>query len=153
MWTAKPSTSTINNPIHRLGGLDDDVDVNRVTKKIALRILCLPGAAIIPRLLRRSEKDAHRGLRSAARWEERLFNRGTEIRTGQQGQAVLLIPIAAAIVLDQPALVEQFEKKVYSVPAEIDQEIARLKLEAMGIAIDSLTTQQVAYLNSWEEGT
>ena len=65
----------------------------------------------------------------------------------------MLIPIAAAIVLDQPALVEQFEKKVYSVPAEIDQEIARLKLEAMGIAIDSLTTQQVAYLNSWEEGT
>jgi adenosylhomocysteinase len=49
--------------------------------------------------------------------------------------------------------VERFEKKVYSVPVEIDREIARLKLDAMGIAIDSLTMQQVAYLNSWEEGT
>ena len=49
--------------------------------------------------------------------------------------------------------VAKLEKKVYSVPAEIDREIARLKLAAMGIAIDSLTEQQVAYLNSWEEGT
>lgn len=45
------------------------------------------------------------------------------------------------------------EKKVYSVPAEIDREIARLKLAAMGAEIDILTPEQVAYLNSWEEGT
>jgi len=45
------------------------------------------------------------------------------------------------------------EKKVYSVPTEIDREIARLKLEAMHIKLDVLTAQQVAYLNSWEEGT
>jgi adenosylhomocysteinase len=45
------------------------------------------------------------------------------------------------------------EKKVYSVPAEIDREIARLKLEAMNVKIDVLTPAQVAYLNSWEEGT
>ena len=38
-------------------------------------------------------------------------------------------------------------------PAEIDREIARLKLEAMGVKIDTLTAEQVAYLNSWEEGT
>ena len=49
--------------------------------------------------------------------------------------------------------VEKFEKKVYSVPGEIDQEIARLKLAAMGITIDNLTAEQTAYLNSWEEGT
>ena len=47
----------------------------------------------------------------------------------------------------------ELEKKVYSVPAEIDREIARLKLAGMGVAIDSLTPAQVAYLNSWEEGT
>jgi adenosylhomocysteinase len=47
----------------------------------------------------------------------------------------------------------QLEKKVYSVPAEIDREIARLKLEGMGVTIDTLTAEQVAYLNSWEEGT
>ncbi len=45
------------------------------------------------------------------------------------------------------------EKRVYSVPEEIDAEIARLKLAAMGIAIDTLTAEQVNYLNSWEEGT
>lgn len=47
----------------------------------------------------------------------------------------------------------QLEKKVYSVPTEIDTEIARLKLEAMGVKIDTLTEEQIRYLNSWEEGT
>ena len=45
------------------------------------------------------------------------------------------------------------EKRVYSVPAEVDAEIARIKLDAMGIKIDTLTAEQVKYLNSWEEGT
>jgi adenosylhomocysteinase len=45
------------------------------------------------------------------------------------------------------------EKKVYSVPEDIDKEIARIKLAAMGVKIDTLTTAQVKYLNSWEEGT
>jgi adenosylhomocysteinase len=48
---------------------------------------------------------------------------------------------------------ETLEKKVYSVPADIDAEIARIKLEAMGVNIDVLTAEQVKYLNSWEEGT
>ncbi len=43
--------------------------------------------------------------------------------------------------------------KVYNVPEEIDREIARLKLESMGVKIDVLTPEQVKYLNSWEEGT
>jgi adenosylhomocysteinase len=45
------------------------------------------------------------------------------------------------------------EKRVYSVPAEVDAEIARIKLAAMGIHIDDLTPEQSKYLNSWEEGT
>jgi len=48
---------------------------------------------------------------------------------------------------------DKLEKKVYSVPTEIDNEIARLKLEAMGVKIDILTDEQLHYLNSWEEGT
>jgi len=48
---------------------------------------------------------------------------------------------------------DQLERKVYSVPAEIDRQIARLKLAGMGVQIDTLTPEQVAYLNSWEEGT
>ncbi|NJK34561.1 MAG: adenosylhomocysteinase [Oscillatoriales cyanobacterium SM2_2_1] len=42
---------------------------------------------------------------------------------------------------------------VLPIPKDIDQEIARLKLQAMGIEIDALTTDQVQYLNSWTEGT
>jgi len=45
------------------------------------------------------------------------------------------------------------EKRVYSVPPEVDAEIASIKLSAMGVKIDELTPQQVKYLNSWEEGT
>jgi adenosylhomocysteinase len=48
---------------------------------------------------------------------------------------------------------DKLEKKVYSVPTDIDNEIARLKLEAMGVKIDVLTDEQLHYLNSWEEGT
>ncbi|RMF03460.1 MAG: adenosylhomocysteinase [Chloroflexi bacterium] len=48
---------------------------------------------------------------------------------------------------------KNMENKVYAVPEEIDREIARFKLEAMGINIDVLTEEQVAYLNTWHEGT
>jgi adenosylhomocysteinase len=45
------------------------------------------------------------------------------------------------------------ERKVYDVPADIDAEVARLKLRAMRIDIDTLTKEQEHYLTSWEEGT
>lgn len=45
------------------------------------------------------------------------------------------------------------QKKVYPVPKEIDEEIARLKLKALGVKIDSLTAEQKKYLSGWEEGT
>jgi adenosylhomocysteinase len=47
----------------------------------------------------------------------------------------------------------KLEAKVYPVPAEIDQNVARLKLQAMGITIDKLTREQEDYLTSWSEGT
>ncbi len=43
--------------------------------------------------------------------------------------------------------------EVYVIPAEVDQEIAGLKLDAMGIRIDTLTAQQAEYLSSWQHGT
>jgi adenosylhomocysteinase len=58
--------------------------------------------------------------------------------------------LAAELMVKQG---DKLEKRVYGVPEEIDQEIARLKLDAMGIKIDVLTDQQQKYLNSWEEGT
>jgi len=48
---------------------------------------------------------------------------------------------------------QKFQKQVYPVPEEIDQEIARLKLAAMGVKIDTLTPEQVKYLASYDLGT
>ena len=47
----------------------------------------------------------------------------------------------------------ELKPNVYAVPEDIDREIARLKLEAMGVEIDVLTEEQEVYLNSWTEGT
>jgi adenosylhomocysteinase len=47
----------------------------------------------------------------------------------------------------------KLEKKVYSVPDEIDKKVALLKLASMGIKIDKLTPEQKEYLDSWQEGT
>lgn len=57
----------------------------------------------------------------------------------------------AAVHLKQNA--HRLENKMYSVPAKIDAEIARLKLKAMGVKIDNLTREQKDYLASWELGT
>jgi adenosylhomocysteinase len=48
---------------------------------------------------------------------------------------------------------QSLDKKVHAVPTEIDQEIARMKLQSMGIQIDQLTNEQEDYLSSWEKGT
>jgi adenosylhomocysteinase len=58
--------------------------------------------------------------------------------------------LAAKYLVDNKG---KLPNKVITVPAEIDQDIARIKLAAMGIEIDTLTEQQAKYLNSWEEGT
>ena len=47
----------------------------------------------------------------------------------------------------------KLEPGLHSIPKDVDQEIARLKLQAMGIAIDSLTADQIEYINSWTAGT
>jgi len=48
---------------------------------------------------------------------------------------------------------QELDNQVYTVPEEIDRQIAAIKLEAIGIDIDKLTDEQEKYLNSWEEGT
>ena len=49
--------------------------------------------------------------------------------------------------------VGMFENRVYTIPEDIDREIARIKLASMGIQIDVLTEEQTKYLSSWEAGT
>ena len=45
------------------------------------------------------------------------------------------------------------QKRVYDVPAEIDEQVSKLKLSSMGVKIDALTPAQKKYLASWQEGT
>ena len=45
------------------------------------------------------------------------------------------------------------EKKVYSVPDELDKQVAKMKLESMNVQIDKLTPEQEEYLAGWAEGT
>ncbi|MCL2925517.1 MAG: adenosylhomocysteinase [Trichodesmium sp. MAG_R04] len=47
----------------------------------------------------------------------------------------------------------KLEPGLHSIPTEVDKEIARLKLQAMGIGIDTLTAEQIEYINSWTVGT
>jgi adenosylhomocysteinase len=47
----------------------------------------------------------------------------------------------------------KLEPGIHAIPADVDREIARLKLEAMGITVDTLTPQQIEYINSWASGT
>ena len=47
----------------------------------------------------------------------------------------------------------ELEPRVYDVPEEMDREVARLKLESLGISIDTMTPEQLAYSNSWQQGT
>ena len=51
------------------------------------------------------------------------------------------------------AHVDELDPKVYGIPDEIDRDVARLKLESMGIRIDTMTPEQKAYSESWESGT
>ena len=48
---------------------------------------------------------------------------------------------------------DSLQAQVYTIPEDIDHEIARLKLAAMGVNIDTLTTEQANYLDQWQEGT
>jgi len=58
--------------------------------------------------------------------------------------------LAAEILAKNPG---KLSNAVHRVPAELDREVAQLKLDALGVAIDTLTSKQEKYLSSWDEGT
>jgi len=58
--------------------------------------------------------------------------------------------LAAKYLVDNKG---NLENRVYTVPEAVDQQIATIKLQSMGIQIDTLTERQIQYLNSWQEGT
>jgi adenosylhomocysteinase len=58
-----------------------------------------------------------------------------------------------ALCVEYVVKTKKLEPKVYDVPKEIDNKVAKLKLKSMGIKIDTLTSEQEKYIASWEEGT
>ena len=84
---------------------------------------------------------------------------------GALGTTVLVVSFArlhhyGALLANQALAVEwlvghhaELSPQVYPVPADIDHEVARLKLRAMGVDIDTLSAEQEEYLRSWEQGT
>jgi adenosylhomocysteinase len=58
-----------------------------------------------------------------------------------------------ALCAEHIAKSEKMTPKVYTVPCEIDDNVAELKLKSMGVIIDTLTPEQQKYLSTWEMGT
>ena len=99
--------------------------------------------------------------------EEYMLKSGKKIHVLAEGRLVNLSAAEGhpAMVMDMSfanqALAATFitenkgklENKVYTIDKELDEEVAALKLQAMGIKIDTLTPRQRKYLNSWNEGT
>ena len=67
--------------------------------------------------------------------------------------SVMDMSFAVQALTSEYSLQNDLDVKVHDVPSEIDEFIARLKLDSMGISIDTLTDEQVEYLSSWEQGT
>ncbi|MCH7494984.1 MAG: adenosylhomocysteinase [Candidatus Marinimicrobia bacterium] len=67
--------------------------------------------------------------------------------------SVMDMSFAVQALTSEHSLQNDLEVKVHDVPSEIDEFIAQLKLDSMGVSIDSLTDEQVKYLSSWEQGT
>ena len=72
------------------------------------------------------------------------------MRRGGTVPSPLVLALSAEYMLKN---VKKLKKQVYGVPQNIDTEIARLKLNAMGLKIDKLTPEQKKYLASWEMET
>ncbi len=67
--------------------------------------------------------------------------------------SVMDMSFAVQALTSEHSLQNDLEVKVHDVPSEIDEFISQLKLDSMGVSIDSLTDEQVEYLSSWEQGT
>src|SRR5438874_6666411 len=98
------------------------------------------------------EETRRNGRRAAVRGEGRL---NTLARAEGHPSSVMDMSFANQALSAEYVVknAKKLQNQVYPVPDEIDREIARLKLKAMGVRIDKLTEKQEKYLASWEEGT
>jgi len=126
------------------GHFDDELDLD------ALRRMAVGGVRQIRRDLQEFCLDGERHIYVLA--EGRLVNLAAA--EGHPAQVMDMSfanqALAAEYVAKHHA---ELEPKVYVVPEEMDREVARLKLQSLGITIDTMTPEQLAYVNSWQEGT
>ncbi|MEM0253821.1 MAG: adenosylhomocysteinase [Candidatus Bathyarchaeia archaeon] len=113
-----------------------------------LEILAASTRVIRPNLKEYTLKDGRRLYLLA---EGRLVNLASA--EGHPSEVMDMSFANQALSVEYIAKNEKLPPKVYSVPREIDETVARLKLEAMGVKIDSLTEEQEKYLSTWEIGT
>ena len=126
------------------GHFDDELDLD------ALRAMAVGGVRQIRRDLQEFCLAGERRIYVLA--EGRLVNLAAA--EGHPAQVMDMSfanqALAAEFVAKHHA---ELEPKVYVVPEEMDREVARLKLQSLGITIDTMTPEQLAYVNSWQEGT
>ena len=124
------------------GHFNDELDLDSLAKKS-------PSKSAAARIVDSLHAARQKSVRVLG--EGRLIN----LAAGEASGAVMDMSFAnqamAASYLAQNY--KSLEKKVYSVPTEIDEEVALLKLAAMKITIDTPTAEQVKYMASWSEGT
>ena len=151
--------------------LTGDVSVIREEHFLAMKdgaILCNSGhfnVEIDLKTLERISKEVRKGVRNFV--DAHLLKNGRTLYVIAEGRLVNLSAAEGhpACVMDMSFAVQalateyvvtrdgKLEPKVYNVPKEIDEAVARLKLESMGVKIDSLTDEQALYLSSWTSGT
>jgi adenosylhomocysteinase len=121
---------------------------------IELDLAALRAASVARRGVRNNldEFEMSDGRRLLVAAEGRLVNLGAA--EGHPADVMDMSFSNQALAAEYLALnVDDLEPKIYTLPAEIDNEVARIKLEQMGAGLDVLTEEQVAYLSSWQEGT
>ncbi len=121
---------------------------------IELDLASLRAAAVSRRVIRNNleEFEMSDGRRILVAAEGRLVNLGAA--EGHPADVMDMSFSNQALAAEYLALnADHLEPRIYTLPTEIDDEVARIKLEHMGGGLDTLTDEQVAYLSGWQEGT
>ena len=121
---------------------------------IELDLAALRAASVAHRGIRNNldEFELPDGRRLLVAAEGRLVNLGAA--EGHPADVMDMSFSNQALAAEYLALnADELEAKIYTLPPEIDAEVARIKLEQMGAGLDVLTDEQVAYLSGWQEGT
>ena len=139
---------------HFLKMKDGAIVANSGHFNVELDLEGLQGVTVSRRIIRDFVEEFHlnNGRRLYLLGEGRLVN----LASAEGHPSSVMDMSFANQALGAEYLVKRYrtlEKKVHPVPTEIDQEIARMKLQSMGIQIDQLTEDQESYLASWEKGT